>query len=419
MMEQERERRMMERERDERERLREREREREWQFRQQREQEHFERELERSNLLAHPQRALSHTHPHPLNPAGPGPHAHPSHHHHHHHHVLHHHHPNSVNGLGPIASGQPQNAVPREASNGIGPGASSPRIPRDAELQRGHVVPVEVIELSSSAPQHASSHAYLRKANDDQLPLHSNGGRDRARGPMGPSAHERQALPFVSPPMQSSQSVFPPSPRTAQGLSTAPASVAPSRRGSWSAPDGATVPRPSSSSSAQLPPLPVSQRLPASAIPGRPAQLSPNQPHRSPMLSPPRSSGIRLPPLSPPQTSVMRSPPRNLQALPSVPLSTPSGSHSKSVSPKVSRRQTPPPPLSRPRSPSTKERNLGGAAPTSIQPAQKHSRMSPVNVFPAPVSQPTPLPTSRLPNAGMDPEANLVPPPKVNAVPVD
>ena len=245
--------------------------------------------------------------------------------------------------------------------------------------------------------------------------------RDRGRGPVGPSMHERHERsnpPFVSPPMQSSQGPFPPSPRTAQGLSTAPASAAPSRRGSWSASDGAVAPRPSSSSSAHLPAIPISQRHPASALPNRP-QLSPTS-QRSPSMLSPRSGAIRLPPLSPPQGSSLRSPTRNPQALPGISLPLHSGSHSKPVSPQMSRRSSPPlHPPSRPRSPSMRERSLSGVVPPSIPPGQKHSRMSPVYIFPAPVSQPTPLPTSRLPNVGVDPEANLVPAPKVNAVPVD
>lgn len=389
--------------------------ERERQFRQERD---YELEMERSGHLPL-QRLPSHSHQHAHAQSSQAPHGHGPHHHHHHHHVVHrHHHAGSVNGVGP--SGPPQGAIPRETSNGIGPGAGSPHIPRDIEPQRGHIVPVEVIELSSSAQQHVSSHAYPRMGPEEQLPPHSDSGRDRARGPGGSSLPERSNPPFVSPPMQSSHGTFPSSPRAAQGLSTAPASIAPSRRGSWSAPDGPADPRPSSSASSRLSTLPVSQRLPASALPNRAPQLSPtSQPHRSPMLSP-RNGGIRLPPLSPSHNSSLRSPMRNSQALPGIPLPPPSGGHSKSSSPQVSRRSSPPlRPPSRPRSPLTRERALSGVAPQSIPSGQKHSRMSPVNIFPAPVSQPTPLPTSRLPNVGVDTEANLVPAPTVNAVPVD
>lgn len=411
-----------ERERRERDRVMEIDPERhELRREQEREPHEFEREPERPNHAPHAiQRHPSHQyHSHPSQ----GGHVHPSHNHHHHHHHVLHNHAGAANGMNSSTSGQSQ--LPGgQMSTGIGSAMNSPPILRESEAQRQHIgVPAEVIDLHSSMQSTVSLRSLSRKGNDEQLVLHAEAARERARPPI---PHERSAPPFVSPSMQPSGASFPPSPRTApQGHSTAPASVAPSRRGSWSASDGAAVPRPSSSASAHLPPLPVSQRLPVSSLPNRttPAQLSPTaQPHRSPtMLSSPRNGVIRLPPLSSPQSTDMRSPTRSTQPPPGPPLPGPtaSGILSKPVSPKTSRR-TPPPATTRPKSPLTRERSLSGTIPPSIPPSQKLSRKSPTSIFPAPVSQPTPLPSSRLPNVGTDSDANLVPTPlKVNAVPVD
>ncbi|EKM57107.1 uncharacterized protein PHACADRAFT_183635 [Phanerochaete carnosa HHB-10118-sp] len=394
---------------------------------QEREQLDLERAMERSNHVPHAvQRHASHQH---LIHPSQGGHMHSAHHHHHHHHHVVHHHSGSSNGLGSSTSGQHQGSLPPlpgPASNGVASAANSPHMSiRDPEAQRQHAgMPVEVIDLHPSVQSTVSSRSLSRKGNDEQLAPQADAVRERTRPPL---PHERSAPPFVTPPTQSSGGNYPPSPQASQGFSTAPASVAPSRRGSWSTSDGTAVPRPSSSASAHLPPLPVSQRLPVSSLPNRipPAQLSPTaQPHRSPLLlSPPRNGIIRLP-LSPPQSSSVRSPTRNSQPLPgpSLPGPASSGTVTKPVSPKNTRRTPPlPPPLTtRPKSPLTRERSMSSTVPPSIPLGQKHLRMSPVSIFPAPVSQPTPLPSSRLPNVGTDSDANLVSaPPKVNAVPVD
>lgn len=365
----------------ENERIRERERERD------RDRE-YEREMERSNHVPHNLQRHQHAHQH--GSSGPANHVHGAHHHH-----VYHHHAGGMNGQGPSFAG----------SNGMTPGDRSPLHIHEHETQRQHLgVPVEVIELSSSTKSLRSSHSSSRKGREELPPLVDS---MRERGRIGPGVppYERTSSSFA-------QGSYPPSPRAPAGLSTAPASMAPSRRGSWSAPDEAGL-RPASSSS-NHPSLPPSHRVPSSAsLPNRP-QLSPTlRPHHSPS-SPPRSNGIRLPPLSPPQGSNARSPIRGPQGLPGHAMQ-PSGSSSKSISPKVTRR-TPPPPSSRPKSPFSRERSHSGTQPSIMPLSQKLSRMSPANLPSPPIPQPTAHPPSRL---GVESDSNLVSVPKVKAVPVD
>lgn len=352
---------------------------------------------------------LPHQHNHSSTTSG---HAGQHHHHSHHHHVHHHHHPPSGPG-GPNHQQQSPNGPPPMNGLSGNTGGLSPRPLRDLDSRRPPSgAPMEVIDV----PTAQGSKQVIA------LPMGEMEYRERGR-PLGPppaGPHDRALSSFMMTPSQSA-SGFPQSPRNAPAASTAPGSIGPSRRGSWTEEQG--LPRPGSSSSlgpsSNLPPPnsagPSSHRHTPLA---RAAMTPPLPPQRTPMHSPPRSNGIRLPPLSPSagEGGPMRSPLRAGQALP---LSA--NSPSKLTSPEMAklRRHSPPPQLSM-RSPLMREQLSSG--PVNPLGSMNHSTnprtSSPITIFP-PSSHSVPL--QRLPPVGSVGSGRHSPalanPPKMNAVP--
>ncbi|KAI0342513.1 hypothetical protein BDW22DRAFT_1420452 [Trametopsis cervina] len=369
---------------------------------------HFERERARERDREHDMdRAgyLPHTGqrppPHPHTPA----HLHPSstqagathpphHHHHHHHHVHHHHHPtNGSNGPGQGPGGPSANVTSLQPSNGPTSRNASPHPHRDIE-RRGHSgAPVELNELtkkpSSSGPTHPWKNNESSNITGD---IH-----ERSRLTGAPSGRERA----VPPPS------YPSSPR-GHGTSTAPASKAPSRRGSWSGADDYGPLHPSAAAahlnSTLQNPVRIPQTMMNSTTHQQVSPLLPNQ--RSPaMISPSRHNPVRLPPLSPSLGPNSRSPLRISQPLPGVP-----GSSTKPISPQLLRRT--PPPLGHSESPGISVHPQVGGPPST----QKAHPSSP-SIFPAALPHPS-LNNPRLSNVAIGAEHTL-PPPKVNSLPID
>lgn len=374
----------------ERDRARERDRERE-----------SDRELDRTGHGSLPvQRISSHQHPLHLHPSSSqAGHHHPPHHHHHHHHVHHHHHPNASNGpVSAAAAGQTSTVTALHPSNGLASRNVSPHPSRELDRRAHSGAPVEVIDLSSAKSATGPMSAW--KNNDDL-------------GPPG-EMHERAKLTGPAPRDRAMPPSYPSSPRNGPGPSTAPASMAQSRRGSWSAPDDSALPRPSSSASSHLVSASSSgpQRLPPAVNSTPRTQVSPSLPsQRSPsMISPSRHNSMHLPPLSPSVGSMPRSPLRPSQALPSTLPPVPTSA--KSTSPKILRRT--PPLLNRPKSPGL-VRNMHGPPLSS---SKVPPTSPPANIFSLSHSHSS-LSGPRLPNISAGSEPSLPPPPKVNPLPVD
>ncbi|KAH9931475.1 uncharacterized protein B0H18DRAFT_1116280 [Fomitopsis serialis] len=207
-----------------------------------------EREQERGYpMQMMPQRHAGHQHSHSHVHAPPGqpPHVHVVQHHHrigpHHHHVVHHHHTSQANGPGGAGQGPPMSALP----SGIGTTSSvanSPRPPRDIEPR--HIHPSASMEVDMAAGpsrQHLLSPPHMSV----------DGSRERGRqiipAPVGP--HERLMTPFTLGPSQGMQASFPGSPRNGVPPPTAPVSVGPSRRSSFTTNEDNGLPRPGSSAS--------------------------------------------------------------------------------------------------------------------------------------------------------------------------
>ncbi|KZT63478.1 hypothetical protein DAEQUDRAFT_733778 [Daedalea quercina L-15889] len=278
-----------------------------------------EREQERGYPMQMiPQRHAGHQHAHSHVHAPPGqpPHVHVVQHHHrlgpHHHHVVHHHHPPQANGPGGSAQGPPMSAL--SSGVGAGPGSlSSPRPPR--EIEQRHIHPSASMEIDMTAgPSRQLPHMLV------------DGPRDRPR-PIGPAPigpHERLMTPFTMQPS------FPGSPRNAPPPPTAPSSIGPSRRGSFTTNDDNGLPRPASSASTSRPSQGHAQnnthrhnisRRPQTPPPpqSRPSTWS-SPTHGRPMdyahpRSPPHVNGGSAPQMSPPGTGAgfpgpMRSPTR-------------------------------------------------------------------------------------------------------------
>ncbi|OBZ76494.1 hypothetical protein A0H81_03169 [Grifola frondosa] len=330
------------------------EREREW------EQRDADRVFQMQHLQ-HMQRLNAHQHPHQHMHVAPAQaqHVHivPHNHQHHHHHVHHRHHPpQPFTGPGGVIPGPPAG----NPGMGGGPGGPtlSPHAPRDFEARRPQSGPYpEVMEASSAAKQNIPSPhmSAFWKGNDEQPPASMDLARERGR-PLGPPSvgpHERLMTPFTMGPSQVIQGSFPGSPRNAPGPSTAPASVAPSRRGSWSAPDDSGIARPSSSTSLGPGPSTAALRHPGS----RAAQSSTAQQLHGPFMSPPQSNGRPLPPPASPSSSLAgpaRSPGRSNQF----------------IAPGT---QLPPPPLPIPRTPPMRP----SSPPKMRSPSSKVSRPPP------------------------------------------
>ncbi|EPT01974.1 hypothetical protein FOMPIDRAFT_1029523 [Fomitopsis schrenkii] len=403
-----------------------------------------EREQERGYPVQMIPPRHQHTHPHIHAPLGQPPHVHVVQHHHripHHHHVVHHHHPPQTNGPGGPAQGPPMSALPA----GMGPGPSSmnsPRPPREVEPR--HIHPSASMEDMAAGPSR------------QLLPSPLDAPRDRAR-PIGPAPsgpHDRLMTPFAMGPSQGMQSSYPGSPHNALPPPTAPPSVGGSRRGSFTANEEPSLPRPASSASTgrpshsqnsghrlsmsrrpQTPPPPPS-RPSAWGSPthgsGRPIDYAPRSPPRTngghaphmspsgmgsgfpgPMHSPTRTgqppAGMQLPP-PPSLSSSARSPPQGAE-----------GTHVlKNGSPNSK-------PFGRPPSPGAPLKTLPGSArsiglPNPETVGMGGLRTSPTGSLFPPSSQTSsnqPLPPPRIPNGSipdMHPSAGPIAP---KVVPVD
>ncbi|PSR75697.1 hypothetical protein PHLCEN_2v8988 [Hermanssonia centrifuga] len=370
-----------------------------------------ERDIERSNHVPQAaQRHPSHQYPHVHPPAGPAAHL-PHNHQHHHHHVVHHHHSTQ----GPHSTGQQPNSVPSHAVNGSASGRTSPIGSREFEPRRTLPdVPMEIDSLKTGLSTPTSSHW---KGDGEQASLSPEFPRERPR-PSGPSVLERMAPSFVMTPSQASQVMqasFSPASRNQPGTSTAPASIASSRRGSWSALEENGVARPASSASAHLSgvnSVPPSHLHPSSLK--RPHASPSLQSQRSPpsMLISPHNNGIRLPPLSPSNALARRSPFRIPQPLPPSPLPPHMTIQSKPPSPQIMRRS--PPPQGAIKSPEHRELRLipSGSAPI-IVPA-KTRPVSPVSLIPR-SSSPIPL-LAQPPTVGAGLESGISQP-KLSPIP--
>ena len=266
------------------------------------------------------------------------------------------------------------------------------------------------IDQSPPGKSNATSPMSALWKSPEEAGLPADFSRDRGRPQLAPPP----STPFVMTPSQATlaiQANFPPSPRNGPGSSTAPASMAPSRRGSWSAPDDGGMPRPSSSASTHVGGSAPSHLHPSAGLAAKRMQSSPTQPQSSSAMSPTHhGNGIRLPPLSPPNPSV-RSPLRVGQPLPPLPSST--VIQPKSTSPKVLRRS--PPPNIRPKSPGREQLNSNGASASSTiaGPLSKPRPVSPVPVFAvSPSIPPPPLGAPRMPNVSNGSDSSLPPVPQ-------
>ncbi|EPQ51751.1 hypothetical protein GLOTRDRAFT_140756 [Gloeophyllum trabeum ATCC 11539] len=365
----------------------EREREREWE----RERERMERERYQMQMMqSQPVRPSHGLH------AGPGPLPHPGpphNHHHHHHHIHHHHHPQSMGGPGGHSSSS--------LNNTPGPGAGSPRVsmlPREFDLGRPHSGPptTEIINLSSSSTKR-SPNTYWK--GDELEP-----GRDRVRPPSNQHPLDDRPVQHIMTPVQLMTNHSGPH---AHGPPSAPASIAPSPRGPWSAADD------------------TGMRRPSSAAMGRPSNLSgrssPGPMHGSVhgMRGPPPSSGSRQSPMvtssprnnkppattSPPMSSSnfpgpLRSPSRSSHALPPPPSSGPSSLPSMTAQPPLPHASSPVSRPSRVGSPPSLSKMIHSGGPSGPSP--------PLTGAPRPMS-----PLSRSANA--DPHSHsLGPSPSFN-----
>ncbi|GBE89804.1 hypothetical protein SCP_1701290 [Sparassis crispa] len=309
------------------------EREREFELERERERER-ERDPDRMyhmQMLQQQQHSV-HQHPHQHVHAAPGQASHhqlgPHHHHHHHHHV-HHHHPQP--SAGPSGHSSPIAGLSTPA---MGPVQGQ----REFETRRPHSgAPPEVIELPVSGSKQSPLMSSLWKGPDDPLSSSADIGRERGR-PLGPPAAIMQAK-------------FPGSPRNGPGPPTAPPSIAPSRRGSWSASEESGLARPASASAGPS----ASGRSRDGSVhrnsTSRVQRPPSTQPPQNLFAGSPRNNGRQLPPPAMSHlnstaafTAPLRSPRSNPPLLPPPPQTTPASSstaHSPSIRPTTPKTESP------------------------------------------------------------------------------
>ncbi|PCH36877.1 hypothetical protein WOLCODRAFT_157568 [Wolfiporia cocos MD-104 SS10] len=385
-----------------------------------------------------------HTHPHMHASTVQPSHHHLGPHHHHilHHHVLHHHHREQPNSAGP---GQLLNTLPVSAA-----GTStnvSPTTGRDLENRRPRSgAPQDLVDVPARQSGASPRMSAMWKGNDERSPhpdLHRERGRPVGPPPVGP--HERLMTPFAmasTQAMQSNYARLPVSPRDVPIAPTAPPSVAPSRRASWSGLDDINIPRPASSASLGHPPPNYLQGGPPGAprLPPRRPGSPPSQsvlsswrspPHRinaefSRPPSPPHSNGVIPRPISPSSSAglrvPLRSPERVTQQSLSIPQHLPPPPSVASASSSPARPRSAP----KPGSPTHKVFARGPSSPGPTKPLPlKPAGEPPVsastagpgasivnasNSSPAPMFPPAPHPSqplpSRIPNGGI-PEPHL------------
>lgn len=281
---------------------------------------------------------------------------------------------------------------------------------------------MEGVELSAPNKSTLSSPiSTFRKGSDEPLASPADFARDRGRAALIAQPQERITTPFVMTPSQATvamQDSFSPPSRNLPGPSTAPASIAPSRRGSWSPPAEGNVPRPSSSASSHVgntSSSTMSHLHPSAGLTSKRFPLSPSmQPSGSPLtMSPSHNNGIRLPPLTPPTGSRHLSPVRNPRSLPPLSSAPASASQPKPMSPKMIRRGSPPPVRSK--SPGRGQRdqpNDSDNGTVSAAPTTKARPLSPVPIFAVSSSIPAPLSGPRLPSVNPGSDGNLPPVPQ-------
>ncbi|KZT28300.1 hypothetical protein NEOLEDRAFT_1239657 [Neolentinus lepideus HHB14362 ss-1] len=357
---------------------------------------------------------------------GPGslPHAGPPNHHHHHHHIHHHHHPASSLGGTPGPS--------------VGGNAPSPRVSilsRDFDSGRPHSGPptTEIINLQSSK---RSPNGYWKAEELDS-------SRDRVRPQANQHPLDDRSAQHILAPVQLMGGHGPPI-----HAPSAPASMAPSPRGPWSAADDMAMRRPSSATMSHQPSM-SGRSSPGPLLGSVHGMRGPPPPSGSRQtslnISSPRTTKPP-PPTSPVSSSPgfpgpLRSPSRSSHTLPSGPTSLSSSTTQLPAHPSVlsgspaSRPARPPSPPSlskmihpggpggpsplsgpaRPVSPMSRSANID-THPHSTGPSPpfngSNRTTTPLSLFPG-----HPAPSSKgLPSDHSSPQLNNVPPPKMNVV---